>query len=130
MTQDELLQALTVERYQPRHLTRAGDPMPAPLSFDDFVASLREEAKRPVIAYAKPTVELMRWQNEEADKFVARRIQREKELEAVREDEARRRAKKKKAPRLDEFGRVEVALASGKSLHDALSELITHRRNK
>ena len=37
-------QQLLVERYQPRHLTPTGEPMPAVSSFDDFIASLRQEA--------------------------------------------------------------------------------------
>lgn len=129
MTQTEY-EALMVERYQPRHLARDGAEMPKVLTFDEFLASLRAEAKKPVpsepAGYAKTRAETIRWQNEEADAFIARRVEREKELERIRRHDAGRRkkttVKKTTAVKLSQADAVAVSLLKGQSLREALQE--------
>lgn len=136
MTQTDLVKALTAERYQPRYLTKPGEEMPPALSFDDLIASLRQEAKKPAPEarkqYARVPDEVRKWQNEEADKFIERRLERERELHNTLDREARRREKKKQERaqkvELDQFDLVQLALSQGKSVKEALSHLEQRRK--
>lgn len=91
-----LAQELTVERYQLRvHADGTIDPVQ---SFDDFVAALRAEAKKPLPhrprVYAKTPNEARKWQEAEVDRVVAERVEKaRREKETVRrEAEARLRS--------------------------------------
>jgi len=136
MTQTDILNVLTVERYQPRYLTRPGEEIPELLSFDNFIAALRAEAKKPVPEarreYARPRSETVKWQNAEADEFIAKRVARQRELDKIRGVDPRRREKKKQEkPRvveLDQFDRVQLALSQGRSVKEALSHLEQRRK--
>lgn len=121
MTQT-VTQSLLVERYQPRTLGTDGQLTPV-MTFDEFIDSLRAEAKMPVHAprYAKPRQELVKWQNAEADRLIAERIVREKELAKIRRP-ARRRKEAPKPVELDAAGNVAVALSQGMSLRDAIEQ--------
>lgn len=120
MTQDEI-QALLVERYQPRHLTPSGEPMPAVQSFDELLAALRAEARQPVPGqregYARTPQEVSSWQNEDADRVIQFRIERQRDLELIaKRNKAKAKARKPSSGVL----RVHTELAGGKSLREAL----------
>lgn len=117
-------QALMAERYQPRHLTKPGDPLPAVQTMDELLASLRAEAKKPVPGerrdYAKPSDEARRLQNEDADRFIQYRVERQKVQDEIRRHDAKRKPTR---PRVSRATKVQIALAQGQSLHEALQVL-------
>jgi hypothetical protein len=123
MTQ-ELWKDLYVEAYQPRHLTPYGQEIAPVLSFDDFVASLWKEARKPVpgATYA-PTPANEEVVIPEMERFIA---DRDAKLGAIGSKMPRRI---KRTPPLSRAGQVEVALAQGQSLRDALQQHLTKGGN-
>jgi hypothetical protein len=137
-------QQLLVERYQPRHLTPTGEPMPAVSSFDDFIASLRQEAANGYSDIDRAKRE--RQQEEKAlnharqAELVSAALERRKEAHERREAKAREASASIRATleeareserlmaevrksHLDPFQVISKAMDSGLSYEQALEQL-------
>lgn len=140
----DLEQSLLVERYQPRHLTPAGEPLPAAQSFDDLIESLRREA---AIGYAD--IDRANRERREAEKamsvarleeLLSEASRRREELAERREERARqasasiqaslaaareneRLMSEVRAANNDPFQAISAAMDSGLSLNEAIKQL-------
>jgi hypothetical protein len=144
MNMTELEQALLVERYQRRHLTPTGEPLPAVQSFDDLIQTLRREA-----ASGYADIDRARRESREQEKAasIARQnilltesLQRRREAARLREEKAQqasasiqatlaaakeneRLMKEVRATQTDPFQAISAAMDSGLSLNEAIKQL-------
>lgn len=139
-----LEQSLLVERYQPRHLTPAGEPLPASQSFDDLIDALRREA---ATGYADIDRAHRERQAQEKAASVARQEELLTEALRGRREAAQRREEKARqasasiqaslaaarenerlmaevrAAHADPFQAISAAMDSGLSLNEAIKQL-------
>lgn len=144
MSLTDLEQRLLVERHQPRHLTPAGEPLPAVQSFDDFIASLRQEAASGYVDIDAAHRE--RQKDEKAasvtrqEELLAEALLRRQEAAQRREEQARQASEsiqatlaaarenerlmaQVRAAHADPFQAISAAMDSGLSLNEAIKQL-------